>query len=241
MDGNLAPLHLISKLCKSHEAVLIVDDAHGTGVLGKGGSGTASHLGCADQIDLCMGTFSKVFAVSGGFLTGSADLINYLRFHARPYIFSASIPPPITAAVLAGLEVIEKEPWLRTQSLQNVSYAVQKLEQFGFCAKPEAAIIALKLPEGMNIRAASLLFHRKGIFINPIEFPAVPANRERFRISQHRYIGFTGNVGVLYLKHTHQRRSEDAPNNSPAPTLLQGNTFYQSELRPLHTGKISAV
>jgi glycine C-acetyltransferase len=168
---------------QNHNAVLIVDDAHGTGVLGKGGSGTASYLGCADRVDLCMGTFSKVFAVCGGFLTGSEDLINYLRFHARPYIFSASIPPTVTAAVLAGLEVMETEPWLQTQLLQNVSYAIQKLEPFGFCAKPGAAIIALKLPEEMNIRAASLLFHRKGIFINPIEFPAVASNRQRFRIS----------------------------------------------------------
>jgi glycine C-acetyltransferase len=130
-----------------------------------------------------MGTFSKVFAVSGGFLTGSSDLINYLRFHARSYIFSASIPPPVTAAVLGGLEVMEKEPWLRIQLLENASYAVEKLERFGFCAKPEAAIIALRLPRGMNIRAASLLFHHKGIFINPIEYPAVATHRQRFRIS----------------------------------------------------------
>ena len=183
MDGNLAPLHVISDLCKAHDAVLILDDAHGTGVLGKGGSGTASHLGCAEKIDINLGTFSKVFAVCGGFITGNADLINYLRFNARAYIFSASIPPPVTAAVLGGLEVIKKEPWLQTQLLENASYAVQKLERFGFCAKPEAAIIALKLPTGMNIRAASFLFHQKGIFVNPIEYPAVAVDRQRFRIS----------------------------------------------------------
>ena len=180
MDGNMAPLHLISAMCKCKGAVLIVDDAHGTGVLGKGGGGgTASHLDCEDGIDLTMGTFSKVFAV----LTGNIDLINYLRFHARSYIFSASIPPPVTAAVLGGLEVMEKEPWLRIQLLENVAYAIKHLERFGFCANPEAAIIALKLPARMNIRSASFLFHQKGIFINPIEYPAVAAHRQRFRIS----------------------------------------------------------
>jgi len=183
MDGNLSPLDKINALCKKYGAVLILDDAHGTGVIGKNGSGTASHFNCGKEIDLTMGTFSKVFASCGGFLAGSKDLINYLRFHARPYIFSASIPPPIAAAVLGGLEVMEKEPWLRTTLLENAKYATQKLQAFEFCAKPEAAIIALKLPEGMNIRAASLLFHQKNIFINPIEYPAVPPQQQRFRIS----------------------------------------------------------
>src|SRR5688572_27275360 len=126
MDGDLAPLPVISDLCKCYGAVLIVDDAHGTGVMGEGGSGTAAHLGCAENIDLTMGTFSKVFAVCGGFLTGSADLINYLRFNTRSYIFSASIPPPVTAAVLGGLEVIGKEPWLQTQLMDNAAYAIQR-------------------------------------------------------------------------------------------------------------------
>ena len=89
----------------------------------------------------------------------------------------------MTAAVLGGLEVIEREPWLRTQLMDNASYAIQRLERFNFCAKPEAAIIALKIPEGMNIRAASFLFHYKGIFINAIEYPAVPVDGQRFRIS----------------------------------------------------------
>ena len=183
MDGDLAPLHQITGLCKRFDAFLIVDDAHGTGVLGEKGSGTPSHFHCNAAVNLTMGTFSKVFATCGGFLTGDADLINYLRFHARPYIFSASIPPPVTASVLAGLDVIENEPWLRRQLLTNAAYAVQKLSAFDFCAEPQAAIIALALPDGMDIRKAATLFHRKNIFINPIEYPAVPVNGQRFRIS----------------------------------------------------------
>ncbi len=183
MDGNIARLDLIAAICKKYKAILIVDDAHGTGVLGEGGRGTASLLNCSNDVDITMGTFSKVFATCGGFLIGSGDMINYLRFHARPYVFSASIPPTVVAAVLGGLDVMEQEPWLRLQLLNNAQYAIKKLEPFGFCATPEAAIIALKLPEGMNIRKASWLFHEKNIFINPIEYPAVPISRQRFRIS----------------------------------------------------------
>ena len=183
MDGDLAPLDEISRICKKTNAVLIVDDAHGTGVLGPDGSGTASYFNCEDDIDITMGTFSKVFATCGGFLTASSDLIEYLRFHARAYIFSASIPPPVAATVLGGIEVIENEPWLRMQLLSNVKYAIEKLNPFGFYAKPQAAIITLALPKHMDIRKAALLFHQENIFINPVEYPAVPASKQRFRIS----------------------------------------------------------
>lgn len=183
MDGDLARLDKISDLCKKYNAKLIVDDAHGTGVMGKNGSGTASFFNCSDSVFLSMGTFSKVFSVCGGFLAGTKDVINYLRFHAHPYVFSASIPPTIAAAVLGGLEVIKKEPNLRLQLLDNVKYAVEKLKGYEFCAQPEAAIITLKLPDKMNIRKAAYLFHQKNIFINAIEYPAVPINNQRFRIS----------------------------------------------------------
>ncbi|MFN2438449.1 MAG: aminotransferase class I/II-fold pyridoxal phosphate-dependent enzyme, partial [Chitinophagaceae bacterium] len=183
MDGDIAPLDKISRISKGANAVLVVDDAHGTGVLGENGGGTASHLQCDNDVDITMGTFSKVFATCGGFITASTDLIEYLRYHARPYIFSASIPPPVAATVLAGLEVIESEPWLRRQLFNNVDYAIEKLTLFEFYAPPQAAIITLKLPENMDIRNAAYLFHQKNIFINPVEYPAVPANKQRFRIS----------------------------------------------------------
>jgi len=183
MDGDLAPLDKITAVCKKYNASLILDDAHGTGVIGENGKGTASHFGCDDDVEITMGTFSKVFATCGGFITGSAALIEYLRFHSRSYIFSASIPPPVAASVIAGLDVIENEPWLRLQLLENVQYAVKKLEAFGFHSPPEAAIITLSLPAEMDIRLAALSFHNKDIFINPIEYPAVPASKQRFRIS----------------------------------------------------------
>lgn len=183
MDGHLAPLDRISALCRHYGAMLVVDDAHGTGVLGDNGSGTAAYFDCSKRVDVTMGTFSKVFASCGGFLAGSRPLINYMRYHARPYIFSAAIPPTVIAAVLGGLEVMEEEPWLQQQLLKNVGYAIEKLAAYEFSATPQAAIICLKLPPKMDIRKAALLFHDRDIFINAIEYPAVPANRQRFRIS----------------------------------------------------------
>ncbi|MBL7696996.1 MAG: pyridoxal phosphate-dependent aminotransferase family protein [Chitinophagaceae bacterium] len=183
MNGDIAPLNEITEICKATEAVLMIDDAHGTGVLGEGGRGTAFHLNCEKAIDINMGTFSKVFATCGGFVTASIALIEYLRYYARPYMFSASVPPPVAATVLGGLEVMENEPWLRTQLLANVEYAAKKLKPFGFYSMPQAGIITLALPPNMDIRKGAYLFHEKGIFLNPVEYPAVPANRQRFRIS----------------------------------------------------------
>jgi glycine C-acetyltransferase len=183
MDGNLGKLNEIAELCKMFDAKIVLDDAHGTGVIGPGGKGTAAHLHCEDDIEVLMGTFSKVFATSGGFLAASKDLIDYLRFHARSYIFSAAIPPTVVAAVIAGMDVIEKEPWLQKTLLENVSYGISQLSRFGFYATPEAAIVALKIPEFLDIRKAAFSLHEKGIFINSIEYPAVPEGQERFRIS----------------------------------------------------------
>lgn len=183
MDGNLAPLDKMALLCTKYNAILIVDDAHGTGVLGENGRGTAFHFKCSQNVDITMGTFSKVFATCGGFVTGSKKMINYLRFCARPYMFSASIPPPVIATVLGGLDVMENEPFLRLQLLENVRYAIEKLAEFDFCATPQAAIISLKLPMHMDIKKAAVEFHKRNIFINPIEYPAAPLNRQRFRLS----------------------------------------------------------
>jgi len=183
MDGDLVPLTEISTIGAKYGAVIILDDAHGTLILGKNGHGTAEHFGVESAIGITMGTFSKAFAVTGGFVASSGEVIDYLRFFARSYMFSASLPIPVVAAVLAGIEITEKEPFLRENLLKNVNYAREKLRKFGLVTEPEAAIITLRVPGWMNIREASYLFHEKGIFINSIEFPAVPLNEQRYRIS----------------------------------------------------------
>ena len=127
MDGDLPPLDEIVPLCREFGAFLVVDDAHATGVLGENGRGAAEHFGVEGQIDLVMGTFSKALAVTGGFLAGRKETIEYLRFFSRSYFFSASLPPMTVAAVLAGLEVIEREPERRAQLHENVRYLLEGL------------------------------------------------------------------------------------------------------------------
>lgn len=183
MDGDLAPLPEVVPLCRQRNAVLILDDAHGTGVMGEAGTGTAEHFGLEDAIDISMGTFSEAFGVVGGFVSSSRPIVSYMRVFARSHIFSASLPPVVIAAVLAGLDVIEREPWLRDQLRANVGYAVEGLRRLGFDLRPESAIIALRVPVQMNIREAALRFHDAGVFVNCVEYPAVTLDQQRFRVS----------------------------------------------------------
>ncbi len=183
MDGDLAPLDKIIPICKKYNAITILDDAHGTGILGDRGSGTAEHFSCCQDIDISMGTFSKVFALTGGFVAANRDIIEYLKYFARSYMFSASLPPTTLAGVLAGLDLIENEPSLREKLKYNVNYAIKKLAHVEFCQIPEAAIIAIKIPERINIRKLNLFLHHKGLFLNAIEYPAVPKDQQRLRIS----------------------------------------------------------
>jgi glycine C-acetyltransferase len=183
MDGDLAPLDRIASLCEKAGALLLVDDAHGTGVMGRTGRGTAEHFQLERNVPITMGTFSKAFAVMGAFVASSRPIVNYLRFFSRSYMFSASLPPMVLAAVLAGLDVIEREPERLTRLRDNVAYAAAGLRRLGFSLRPEAAIIPLIVPSWMDIRRASVAFHRKGVFVNSVEYPAVPLSQQRFRIS----------------------------------------------------------
>jgi glycine C-acetyltransferase len=183
MDGDIARLDKIVPACKKHHTILILDDAHGTGVMGKKGHGTAEYFDVDDYIDVAMGTFSKAFAVTGGFVCASKPLIDYLRFFARSYMFSAALSPMVLAAVDAGLDVIEREPHRRTQLSDNIQYLTQKLNAIGFNIHPLTPIFVLPVPDYMEIRKAAYQFHQRGIFLNAVEYPAVPRHLQRFRIS----------------------------------------------------------
>jgi len=183
MDGDTSPLDKVVKLCKSHNSILILDDAHGTGTMGPNGRGTAEYYGIEDQIDITMGTFSKTFSVTGGFIAASKPIINYLRFFARSYMFSASLSPIVVASVLAGLDVIEQDRNLLHSFRENVKYLNNGLQKLGFDSHFQSGIISLRTPPEMNVRKAAYEFHKQGIFLNSIEYPAVPINQQRFRIS----------------------------------------------------------
>ena len=183
MDGDLPPLRTILNLCNSRGAILLLDDAHGTGTMGPGGHGTPEHFGLTGRIPFVMGTFSKTFAVTGGFVAAARPMIDYLRFFSRSYMFSASLPPPVVASVLAGLDVLDCETDRVELLHRNVRYAAQALRGLGFEVGGETPILPLRVPTDMDIRSAAREFHARGVFVNSIEYPAVPVNQQRFRIS----------------------------------------------------------
>ncbi|MDY6906242.1 MAG: aminotransferase class I/II-fold pyridoxal phosphate-dependent enzyme [Thermodesulfobacteriota bacterium] len=183
MDGDLAPLDKVYELTRRYGAFLIVDDAHGTGVTGKNGRGTAELFGLEGKIDLVVGTFSKALASSGGFVSGKRSVIELLRFYAKTYFFSAAAPPLLVAQVLAGLDIMAAYPALQTALLDNVAYIVNGLNSSGFDVHTDSAIIPVYVPEKADIRAISRQLEEAGVFVNHIEYPAVPASSQRFRIS----------------------------------------------------------
>lgn len=183
MDGDIVPLDEIVDVCKKYDAILLLDDAHGTGTMGENGGGTSDYFKLDGQIEVTIGTFSKSFAVTGGFAAASKPVVDYLRFFARSYMFSASISPVTIASVSAGLDLLENDPSILYSLRSNVKYAAKLLNKIGFNVSDQTPIIPLRVPVEMNIRDAAYEFHERGIFINSIEYPAVPVSQQRFRIS----------------------------------------------------------
>lgn len=183
MDGDIAPLREVADLCDRYNARIILDDAHGTGVIGENGGGTCEHFGLLNRCYLIMGTFSKVFGMTGGFVCGDRQVINYLRFFSRAYIFSAHIPITTTAAVLAGLDLIEREPHRRSICLGNARYLKGALKGLGFDIASQTPILPVAIPEDVSIRQVNKRLFEEGLFVNAIEYPAVPLNTQRLRLS----------------------------------------------------------
>ncbi len=183
MDGDMAPLDKVVALCKKYDAILVVDDAHGTGASGPGGAGSAKHFGVHGEVDIILGSFSKAFSVSGGFVACSKAVADHLRMFSRAYVFSSSIPPMTVAAVHAVLDLLDEEPQIHAQLQTNITYVTNGLRRIGFDVPDDTAVIPLPTPLSMNIRAAAHAFHKRGIFLNHLEYPAVPVSRQRFRIS----------------------------------------------------------
>ncbi|MEX0979583.1 MAG: pyridoxal phosphate-dependent aminotransferase family protein [Gemmatimonadota bacterium] len=184
MEGVVAPLPDFVRVCREHGARLMVDDAHGLGVLGDGGAGTPSHFGVQDGVDLHMASFSKSLASIGGVLAGSAEVIDYLRHRARPFIFSASMPPASVAGVLAALDVMANEPGRRERLWENTRRMKAGLESLGYdIGRSETPIIPVAVgAQEPLLRFWRALFER-GVFTHPVFPPAVPANSCLLRLS----------------------------------------------------------
>ncbi|MBI2817044.1 MAG: 8-amino-7-oxononanoate synthase [Acidobacteria bacterium] len=184
MDGDLAPLRDIAFLAKKYNALLMVDEAHATGVFGPTGAGLVEALGIRDQVHVQMGTFSKALASLGGYVAGSKELIDYLLQHARSFIFTTGLPPSVLAASQAALEIVRNEPQRREALWRNVHQLRSGLERLGFDAGPEQSqIIPLRIGDSRLTMAACRLLLKDGIFAQGIRPPTVPPGTARLRLA----------------------------------------------------------
>ena len=183
MEGDLAPLPEMIPLCKKYGARLMVDDAHGMGVMG-GGKGTAEHFGLTDEVDLIMATFSKSFASLGGFIAGDDDVIHYIKHHARSLIFSASIPPANAAASLAALQVMKDEPERITRLNQIAERMRNDFQKLGFNTGNSCTpVIPIIIGDDMKTVFAWRQLFDNGVFVNPVIPPGVAQGRQLLRTS----------------------------------------------------------
>ncbi len=184
IGGDVVNLPDLVKVAKKHSARVLVDDAHAIGVIGENGSGTASHFGLEDGVDLVMGTFSKSFASLGGFLAGDDDVIHYIKHHCRTLIFSASMPPPAVAAALAALDIIESEPERRERLRQIYTRMKREFDALGFdTGNSETAIIPIKIGENEHTFRFWRALLDNGIYGNTIITPAVLPGESLIRTS----------------------------------------------------------
>ena len=184
MEGDLADLPRIVELKKEFGARLMVDDAHGIGVLGEHGRGTAEHFGVEDETDLVMGTFSKALATVGGFVAGEKTVIDFIKHNARSLMFSAAPAPASVASVIKALEVIEREPERRRDLWENTNYMKREFTGMGYDTGNSASpVIPLLVGEDMTAFKMTFRLQEEGVFANPVVSPGVPPGRAMMRTS----------------------------------------------------------
>src|SRR5664280_136713 len=175
MEGDIVKLPELVRLAEKYNATIMVDDAHAIGVIGKNGSGTASHFGLTDKVDLIMGTFSKSLASLGGFIASDKDTINYIKHNSRTFIFSASMTPASAASVLAAIDIMVSEPERISHLWDITRYALKGFKDAGFeIGKSETPIIPLFIHDDIKSLLLTQKLLAEGVFVNPVVSPAVP-------------------------------------------------------------------
>ncbi len=184
MSGDIANLPEIVRLAKKYGARTMVDDAHGFGVLGAHGRGTAEHFGLEKEVDIIMGTFSKSLASLGGYVAAEHDVVDYIRHNSRPYIFSAAIPAANAAAALTALRILKREPE-RVQALNDIAdYMREGLTKRGLEFKPSSTpIIPIYTYTPMRTMIACNMLFEQGVYVNPVLPPATPIGECLIRTS----------------------------------------------------------
>jgi glycine C-acetyltransferase len=182
MDGDLANLDELLRVAESHDARVFIDEAHSMLACGQNGRGAGELLGVEDRLDLVYGTFSKAFGALGGFVAGSSETLDYLRFYAHSYVYSCALPPVVIGAILEALEIATREPQLRTRLWENADYFRTQVNSLGIDTGDSTTYI-MPLVVGDRGRMYQLghELRRRGLFVAPVDYPAVPEDRICFR------------------------------------------------------------
>lgn len=183
-DGDLSKLPEYIEVCKKYNVLLMVDDAHGIGVMGKTGRGTCEHFDCMGKVDIITGTFSKSFGCVGGFVAASKKMIQYLRFYADSNVFSAAISPQVTASILKAMELIKEQPEIREKLWNNVNYLRKRLAEEGFdIGHSVSPIFPIMVRDNRKVYEIADELHKSSIFVSGITYPAVRTKEARLRVS----------------------------------------------------------
>ncbi len=183
MDGDIAPLPEIVDLCERHHAIVMVDDAHGEGVLGEGGRGIADHFGLHGRVDIEIGTLSKAFGVVGGYIAGKALIVEYLHQRARPFLFSSATTPADTAACITAVGILERSTELVERLWENTRYFQSGMAGRGFdIGASETPITPVMLGEAPVAQEFSERLFEEGVFAQAIGYPTVPKGKARLRV-----------------------------------------------------------
>lgn len=183
MDGDIAPLKEIYAIAEKYDAITIIDDAHGEGVMGEAGRGIADHFGLHGKIDVEVGTMSKAFGVVGGYAAGSKKIVDYLRQRARPFLFSSAVPPADVAACTAAVDILSASGELVEKLWANTKYFKTKMLGLGFdLGQSVTPIVPVMIGDTAKAHALSKQLFEAGVFAMAITFPTVPKGKERLRV-----------------------------------------------------------
>ncbi len=183
MDGDIAPLPQLVEVAERHDMLLMVDDAHGEGVLGRGGRGIVDHFGMHGRVDIEVGTLSKAFGVVGGYIAGRREIVEWLRQRGRPFLFSSAIPAADAAACIEAVEILEDSTTLVERLLENARYFQGEMRKLGFdTGATETPITPVMLGEAQLAQDFSKALFENDVFAMAIKYPTVPQGKARIRV-----------------------------------------------------------
>src|SRR5262249_37186624 len=184
MDGDVCVLPDIVEVAKRHGARILIDEAHSTFLFGPNGRGVAEHFGLENEIDFHLGTFSKSLGGQGGFVCGTRGLVDYVNAFGRSRFFSCNLAPTLVAGLLAGLRIVEAEPQLRARLWGNVAFLRRRFAEEGIdIGKSNSQVMPVMVNNDSKVFAVAEKVQERGLFLNPVTYPAVPKHKSRLRIS----------------------------------------------------------